>query len=115
MADYHYHCGKCDGRLTYPGPDGEKVHCDCTESIRDTEIVLCDHRNFGTSVDIARLEDRAAFHADIRIHCTDCGMVFIFKGCPGGIDMNGPAVSPKGVELRIPIEPISPIVRKRPE
>ncbi len=115
MADYHYLCSKCDGRLSYLGPDGEKVGCDCKESVRDTEIVLCGHKNFRTSVDVTRLEDIAAFCAEIRINCIDCGMVFRFKGCPGGWNLHGPTISPGGTQLTIPIEPISPIVRKRPE
>lgn len=113
--DYHYHCSKCNGRLHYFDESGKKIHCDCTESVRDTEIMLCDHRNFHTSVDVSRLEDLAAFHADIRIHCIDCGMKFVFIGCHGGFDMSRPMVSFGGDELRIPIEPISPIVRRRPE
>ena len=114
MPEYYYYCSKCDGRLTYIDESGEKAHCECKESIRETEIALCDHRNFHTSIDINRLEDEAAFSADIRVHCSDCGMKFIFIGCPGGLDPKRPTISPFGAELRAPIQPISPIVREKP-
>lgn len=74
------------------------------------DLKLCSHSNFVCSANVARLEDIAAFSVDIQIKCTDCGTPFTFIGVPGGWSMNQPMVSPCGMELRCPIQPLTPLV-----
>lgn len=65
----------------------------------------CLHEVFGAHVEVNRLEDTGHVVADVRIHCTACGLPFSFVGPPLGMLMSGPAVSVDRTELRIPIEP----------
>lgn len=72
----------------------------------------CLHDNFGIETNINKLsivEDgpTQAYMADIRIICIECGERFVFLGAALGVNMNGPAVSADGLELRIPIWPAS--------
>ena len=68
-------------------------------------MAVCKHENFRTDVAIARLSDTGKFAADIRIHCTDCGVPMQFKGLPAGYIADGAAVSIDALELRIGICP----------
>lgn len=67
----------------------------------------CEHRNLSASVDVNRIEDIGAFHADIRIACADCGEPFQFVGVPIGLSYDRPTVEFGGRELRAPIRPAS--------
>ena len=71
---------------------------------------ICSHENFACRVDVSRLQDIAGYSADIRIECAECGTPFRFIGVEGGFSMREPRMSIFGVELRCPIEPVSPIV-----
>lgn len=42
---------------------------------------------------------------DLAVNCKGCGMPFRFKGLPVGLNMEGAAVDPMGLELRIKIVP----------
>jgi hypothetical protein len=68
----------------------------------------CQHKEFDAVVDVTRLVDQTpiAFSADIRVRCATCGEAFAFIGdMPVGLLPNGPAVSPDGTELRVPLVP----------
>lgn len=65
----------------------------------------CPHEGFRATVDVNRLEDVAAFIADVRIACLQCDEAFRFLGVPAGVRFDGPAVSIDELELRAPIEP----------
>lgn len=66
---------------------------------------MCPHRNFAANVEVNRIEDTGRFMADIMIACTDCELPFAFKGLPQGLDIDGAAVSPGGLEGRFAITP----------
>jgi hypothetical protein len=66
---------------------------------------LCPHLNFAAKVSVGRMEESGRFMADITIHCADCNEPFHFKGLPCGLDLEGAAVSPDGLEARIAIAP----------
>lgn len=65
----------------------------------------CNHMNFAAQVSVARLEDKGAFTADIRIRCIECGIPFQFLGLEPGVDMQGARVSIDGLEARMAICP----------
>lgn len=65
----------------------------------------CKHFNFDAKVAVARLEDSGGFMAEIRIHCTDCGIPMQFLGLDPGIDLQGARVSVDGLEANIAICP----------
>ena len=67
--------------------------------------MMCDHKNFKADVRIARIEDKGRFIAEIRIHCTDCGVPMQFMGLGPGLDYNGATVSLDGLEANIGIHP----------
>ena len=71
---------------------------------------ICSHHNFDASVHVNRLENIMAFSADIKITCKDCGTPFTFIGVPCGLNMRHPMASPGGIELRCPIQPLTPLV-----
>lgn len=65
----------------------------------------CAHMNFRATVNVARIEDKGAFGADVRIACDDCGLPFQFLGLDPGLDMQGARVSLDGLEARLAICP----------
>ncbi len=65
----------------------------------------CPHMNFSANVQVARLEDIGRFAADVRIHCTECGLPFQFLGLEPGLDLQGARVSVDGLEARLAICP----------
>lgn len=65
----------------------------------------CAHMNFTAQVKVARIEDKGAFAADIRIRCAECGLPFQFLGLKPGVDMQGARVSIDGLEARMAICP----------
>ena len=65
----------------------------------------CEHRNFSTKANVARLEDSGGFLVDIIIECSDCKSPFVFLGLPYGLNMQGAAMSPDGTEARLAIRP----------
>lgn len=71
----------------------------------------CQHEHFEAHVEVSRLTDDAGrltgFAAEVRIHCGQCGERFVFRGAPVGMTPAGPAMSPDGTELRVPILPQS--------
>ena len=67
--------------------------------------MMCDHKNFKAYVRIARIEDKGRLIAEIRIHCTDCGVPMQFMGLEPGLDYNGATVSLDGLEANIGIHP----------
>ncbi len=54
------------------------------------------------------LKDTGQFFAEIRIEC-QCGQPFQFLGLPLGVDLNGAAISPDGLELRVAIAPLGSV------
>lgn len=66
---------------------------------------MCKHEEFDAAVVVARLEDVGRFVADVRIHCRQCKLPFQFLGLEPGLNMNGTAVSPDGLEARMAITP----------
>jgi hypothetical protein len=80
----------------------------------------CNHEQFYTHVVVSRLcEDGkpdviTGYHADIKIHCTQCGNPFEFLGVPGGFSPTFPTASIDGTELRQPIRPSNLPVVKNP-
>ena len=66
---------------------------------------MCEHRDFHAKVGVARLEDSGGFMAEIRIHCTECGLPFEFLGLEPGLDLQGARVSLDGQEANIAIVP----------
>ena len=44
----------------------------------------CKHMNFEASVNVARIEDKGRFMAEIHIRCKDCGTPFQFMGLKPG-------------------------------
>jgi hypothetical protein len=68
---------------------------------------MCEHKNFGTDVNIFNLEDSNSFNAEIRITCLDCHQPFKFIGVPMGLNIVGPpTMSPDQIELRVSIAPL---------
>lgn len=65
----------------------------------------CVHMNFAAKVSVARIEDKGAFAADVRINCAECGLPFQFLGLEPGLDMQGARVSIDGLEARLAICP----------
>ncbi len=66
----------------------------------------CEHMNFNCHVAVNRLEDTKSFHADVTITCAECNLPFQFLGLPGGLIMDGAAVSVDGTEARLAIRPM---------
>jgi len=70
----------------------------------------CLHDTFQAMVSVARLAEVEGgpcthFAAEVRIHCSSCGLPFSFLGPEYGLLRTRPAVSPDRTELRIPITP----------
>lgn len=66
---------------------------------------ICEHPDFIANVTVNRLEDTGGFHADVRIQCAVCNLPFQFLGLPGGLLLDGAAVSVDGTEARLAIAP----------
>lgn len=67
----------------------------------------CAHPEFHATVDVARLSDVGVYMAEVMIRCKSCGCRFVFVGVDGGLSFTEPRTSPGGVELRVPIRPVS--------
>jgi len=73
----------------------------------------CKHENFRADVDIQRLMDGDnghpeivnCFMAEIRVHCTDCGVPFEWIGFEAGLLGDRAMVDVSAQELRAPIKP----------
>lgn len=65
----------------------------------------CKHEELRASVAVNRLEDSGGFMADVKVACTQCGILFHFPGYEFGFSFHGPRVSIDGTELRTPIAP----------
>lgn len=70
----------------------------------------CPHPDFAAHVNVVRLEDSGRFAADVRIHCTACGVPMRFIGLPAGVDLEGAATSPDATEARLAIAPKGEVV-----
>jgi hypothetical protein len=70
-------------------------------------VTVCPHPDFDAEVDVNRLEDIGAFTADVRIRCIACGEPFAFVGIPAGLSSDGPRVSVSGLEVHLPLRPVS--------
>lgn len=68
--------------------------------------VDCKHEEFQVLADVNRLADVGRFTLDLRVGCIQCGKPFRFLGLPIGLDLNGAAVSPDGIEARLAIHPV---------
>lgn len=66
---------------------------------------MCEHRNFGAMVKVARLEDSGQFMAEVTVKCTECNTPFQFLGLEPGLDLQGARVSIDGLEANIAICP----------
>lgn len=74
--------------------------------------MLCEHVNFETAAEIARLTDVeggpvVGYTVDIRIRCSDCEEPFCFRGLPMGMSQLAPTSSFDGTVLTAPIHPVS--------
>jgi len=67
--------------------------------------MTCQHMNFHASVQVARIENKGRFMAEIRIKCLDCGIPMQFMGLKPGLDFDGATVSLDGLEANIGIHP----------
>lgn len=65
----------------------------------------CEHHEFSAQVNVARIEDKGGFYADVTINCIECGTPFRFLGVKGGLSPNEPRCDPFALELRAPIMP----------
>lgn len=65
----------------------------------------CAHENFQAQVDVNRIIDTGRFSADVRIHCSDCGLPFEFLGLEPGLHPAAARVSVDGREARLAIAP----------
>lgn len=70
----------------------------------------CKHENFRANVAVNRLEDSGRFMADVKIECAQCGLPMRFIGLPGGLDLNGAAVSIDATEGRFAIAPKGEVI-----
>ena len=73
-------------------------------------VTKCAHMSFKADVRVGRLTDTedgpvTGYTADVKIHCTECGLPFRFRGLQAGSHFAEPRVSVDGTELRAPIEP----------
>ena len=72
----------------------------------------CQHENFEARVDVNRLTrgeggEVYAYHADIRVKCSQCGEEFTFPGFANGISSHEARVSIDGKVLGVPLKPAS--------
>ena len=70
----------------------------------------CPHMNFRADVRVGRLTDKeggpvTGYSADVKIHCTECGLPFRFLGLAAGYHYAEPRVSIDATALRAPLEP----------
>jgi hypothetical protein len=69
--------------------------------------MTCKHEGFDITTNINFLADRGKWMAEVTIKCNQCGEPFQWLGPDVGIHLNGAALSPDGLELRIAIAPNS--------
>lgn len=74
--------------------------------------MACEHNEFESIVDIARLTDDdggpvVGYQAEIKVRCSECGEPFCWRGLGLGMSHMEPRVSVDGTELRAPIHPMS--------
>lgn len=65
----------------------------------------CKHMEFDASVRVARIDDVGRFVAEVKVHCTQCGVPFQFIGIQPGFDYEHPTVRLDGLEADLPICP----------
>ncbi|AFK51903.1 hypothetical protein [Tistrella mobilis] len=65
----------------------------------------CKHLTFDATVTVARLEDIGQYRAEVRIHCSDCGLQFQFLGLTPGYQPAAANVSLDGLEANLAIAP----------
>ena len=72
-------------------------------------LMTCEHNSFVSNVRINRLKGESVmrFHADISVHCCDCGIMFKWKVPRVGVDFTDATTSALGLELRVSLEPSS--------
>jgi len=70
----------------------------------------CEHPDFVANVAVNRLTDIGRFQADVRINCAKCGVAMRFIGLPGGVDLNGAAVSADATEAHLAIAPKGEVI-----
>lgn len=68
---------------------------------------MCEHDNFGATVDVTHLVDKGAYVADIKVWCQECGERFLFPPFPSGIDCSEARVSVDGTQMTVPVRPAS--------
>lgn len=70
---------------------------------------MCEHNDFVAKIDVNRILNGqgqiSSFQADIHIWCAECELPFQFVGLPGGLNMQGAAVSLDELEARLTIKP----------
>lgn len=66
---------------------------------------MCEHQNFDATVNVARIEDKGRFMAEVQIKCRDCGVPMQFMGLEPGLNFDGATVSLDGLEMNIGIHP----------
>ena len=73
--------------------------------------MVCEHNNFHADVKVGRILKHdtdsvpSGYLAEIRVHCVDCGLPFVFQGVEAGMLFTKPMASPDGQELRAPLRP----------
>lgn len=70
----------------------------------------CKHERFATTTRVVRLTETKkgpviGFSLEVHAKCDQCGLPFRFMGVAAGLSALEPAVSPDGLELRVPLEP----------
>ncbi|HEU5276810.1 MAG TPA: hypothetical protein VFU97_24350 [Xanthobacteraceae bacterium] len=70
----------------------------------------CKHEAFSTEAKIGRITEGDGgpvvdYMLDVRVHCTQCGRPFAFKGLPVGLDFAGATMSVDGLEGHFAIYP----------
>lgn len=74
----------------------------------------CVHESFAAGVTVQRVLDGKGgpprLVAEVKIACTHCGLPFRFLGLPGGLDLEGAAVSGDGEEGRFSIAPLGQVL-----
>ncbi len=79
----------------------------------------CTHENFNCFANVGRLlredgdKEAAAFVAEIKITCRDCGTKFEFLGVPMGYQPGATRVSVDGLELRAALRPKGKVMDQR--
>lgn len=71
---------------------------------------MCKHENFVVTALVNRLVDESGKKEDhfclaARVFCEQCNMPFGFLGLPVGLNPEGAAVAPDGLEARLALAP----------